>query len=81
VLDSLPVTIAGSVSGKLTQPNTLSLTTTQAASIGAVYLVGEVIGALVFSRLLACDHRRLGGGWRGWPGPVRTAQPDDVPGR
>jgi MFS family permease len=51
VLDGLSVTIASSVSGKLTQANTLNLTTTQAASIGTVYLVGEVIGALVFGRM------------------------------
>jgi MFS family permease len=51
VLDGLSVTIASSVSGKLTQANTLNLTTAQAASIGTVYLVGEVIGALVFGRM------------------------------
>ena len=51
VLDGLSITIASSVSSKLTQPNTLNLTTTQAASIGTVYVVGEVIGALVFGRL------------------------------
>ena len=51
VLDGLSVTIASSVSSKLTQPNTLNLTTTQAASIGTIYLVGEVVGALVFGRL------------------------------
>jgi MFS family permease len=51
VLDGLSVTIASSVTSKLTQPNTLNLTTTQAASIGTVYLVGEVIGALVFGRV------------------------------
>ena len=51
VLDGLSVTIASSVTSKLTQPDTLNLTTTQAASIGTVYLVGEVIGALVFGRL------------------------------
>ena len=45
VLDGLSVTIASSVSSKLTQPNTLNLTTTQAASIGTVYLIGEVVGA------------------------------------
>ena len=45
VLDDLSVTIASSVSSKLTRPNTLNLTTTQAASIGTVYLVGEVVGA------------------------------------
>jgi len=51
VLDGLSVTIASSVSSKLTQANTLNLTTTQAASIGTVYLVGEVLGALVFGRM------------------------------
>ena len=51
ILDGLSVTIASSVSSKLTQPNTLNLTTTQAASIGTVYLIGEVVGALVFGRL------------------------------
>jgi MFS family permease/osmotically-inducible protein OsmY len=51
ILDGLSVTIASSVTSKLTQPGTLHLTTTQAASIGTVYLVGEVIGALVFGRL------------------------------
>jgi MFS family permease len=51
VLDGLSVTIASSVTGKLTQSDTLHLTTTQAASIGTVYLIGEVVGALVFGRL------------------------------
>jgi MFS family permease len=51
VLDGLSVTIASSVTSKLTQPDTLSLTTTEAASIGTVYLIGEVVGALIFGRL------------------------------
>jgi MFS family permease len=51
VLDGLSVTIASSVASKLTQRDTLNLTTKQAASIGTLYLVGEVIGALVFGRL------------------------------
>jgi MFS family permease len=51
VLDGLSVTIASSVTGKLTQANTLNLSTSQAASIGTLYLVGEVVGALVFGRL------------------------------
>ena len=50
VLDGLSVTIASSASSKLTQPDTLNLTTMKAASIGTVYLVGEVVGALVFGR-------------------------------
>ncbi len=51
VLDGLEITIASSVTGKLTQANTLALSTSQASAIGTVYLVGEVIGALVFGRL------------------------------
>jgi MFS family permease len=39
------------VTSKLTQANTLALSTTQASAIGTVYLVGEVVGALVFGRL------------------------------
>ncbi|HEY1640552.1 MAG TPA: MFS transporter [Streptosporangiaceae bacterium] len=50
-MDGLSITIASSVSGKLTQANTLNLSTAQAASIGTVYLVGEVVGALIFGRL------------------------------
>jgi len=44
VLDGLSVTIASSVTGKLTAPSTLHLTTTEASSIGTVYLIGEVVG-------------------------------------
>ena len=51
VLDGLSITIASSVSSKLTQPTTLGLSTTQAASIGTLYLIGEVIGALVFGNM------------------------------
>src|ERR1700730_4769076 len=51
VLDGLEITIASSVSSKLTQPDTLNLCTTQPAPMATVYLVGEVIGALVFGRL------------------------------
>jgi MFS family permease len=58
VLDGLSVTIASSVTGKLTQPNTLNLTTTEAASIGTVYLLGEVVGALVFGRMSDSLGRR-----------------------
>jgi MFS family permease len=51
ILDGLEITIASSVSGKLTAANTLGLSTTQASAIGTIYLVGEVVGALVFGRL------------------------------
>jgi MFS family permease len=51
ILDGLEITVASSVSGKLTAASTLNLTTAQASAIGTVYLVGEVLGALVFGRL------------------------------
>jgi MFS family permease len=51
ILDGLEITIASSVTSKLTQASTLSLSTVQAASIGTVYLLGEVVGSLVFGRL------------------------------
>jgi MFS family permease len=51
ILDGLEITIASSVSGKLTEASTLGLTTTQASAIGTIYLLGEVAGALVFGRL------------------------------
>jgi MFS family permease len=51
ILDGLEITIASSVTSKLTQANTLALSTSQASAIGTAYLVGEVIGALVFGRL------------------------------
>ena len=51
ILDGLEITIASSVTSKLTQASTLALSTSQASAIGTVYLVGEVVGALVFGRL------------------------------
>jgi len=38
ILDGLEITIASSVTSKLTQASTLNLSTVQAASIGTVYL-------------------------------------------
>ena len=51
ILDGLSITVASSVTGVLTQSDTLGLTTTQAAATGSVYLLGEVVGALVFGKL------------------------------
>src|SRR6266481_5691817 len=51
ILDGLEITIASSVTSKLTQASTLNLSTVQASAIGTVYLLGEVVGALVFGRL------------------------------
>jgi MFS family permease len=51
VLDGLEITVASSVAGALTQPDTLHLSSTAVGGIATVYLVGEVVGALVFGRL------------------------------
>lgn len=51
ILDGLEVTIVGSISGILQNKGTLHLTTLEVSSIGTVYLIGAVIGALVFGRL------------------------------
>src|SRR6476660_2746932 len=51
ILDGLQITIASSVTGELTKPATLGMTSTQVGLIASVYLVGEVIGALVFGKM------------------------------
>lgn len=51
ILDGLEITIASSVTGVLSQPSTLHLTSSQVGFIATIYLVGEVIGALVFGRM------------------------------
>lgn len=51
ILDGLEITIASSVSGVLVKPDTLDMTSTQVGLIATVYLVGEVVGALVFGKL------------------------------
>jgi MFS family permease len=51
ILDGLEITVAGAVVAKLTKPETLALTSTEAGLIATVYLVGEVVGALYFGRL------------------------------
>ena len=51
VLDGLEITIASSVTGVLTQPNTLHFTSLEVGLVATIYLVGEVIGALYFGRL------------------------------
>src|SRR3954449_1057046 len=51
ILDGLEITVASAVTDKLTQPDTLALSSTQAGLIATVYLIGEVVGALWFGHL------------------------------
>src|ERR1700720_4416259 len=48
ILDGLEVTLAGSLGGILTRPETLGLTPTQVGATATCYLAGAVIGALLF---------------------------------
>ena len=51
ILDGLEITVASSVVDKLTDKDTLALSSTAAGLIASVYLFGEVVGALYFGRL------------------------------
>src|SRR5215471_19002214 len=51
ILDGLQITIASSVVGVLTKPTTLGMTSTQIGLIASIYLLGEMVGALVFGRM------------------------------
>jgi MFS family permease len=51
ILDGLQITISSSVTGVLTKPQTLHMTSTQVGLIASIYLIGEVFGALVFGKL------------------------------
>jgi MFS family permease len=51
ILDGLQITISSSVTGVLTKPQTLGMTSTEIGLIASIYLVGEVFGALVFGKL------------------------------
>jgi MFS family permease len=48
ILDGLEISVAGAVQGALNKPDTLNMSAAGSTTIGTVYLVGEVIGALVF---------------------------------
>jgi MFS family permease len=50
ILDGLQITIASSVTGELTKPQTLGMTSTEVGLIASVYLIGEMVGALVFGK-------------------------------
>src|SRR3954466_14406177 len=51
ILDGLEITVASAVVGKLTEADTLAITSTEAGLIATVYLIGEVVGALFFGRM------------------------------
>ena len=51
ILDGLEITIAATVIPTLTSQETLSLSSGAVGAVASVYLLGEVVGALVFGRL------------------------------
>jgi MFS family permease len=51
ILDGLEITVAANLTAALTDKGTLDLSAGQSADIATWYLIGEVIGALVFGRL------------------------------
>ncbi len=51
ILDGLQITIASSVTGVLSSPKTLDMTSSEIGLIASVYLFGEVVGALYFGRM------------------------------
>ncbi len=51
ILDGLEVTLVGSVASVLGEPGTLGLSESQIGAAASFYLLGAVVGALVFGRL------------------------------
>src|SRR5262245_46985544 len=51
ILDGLQITISSSVVGVLKNPDTLGMTSSEIGLIASIYLIGEVVGALVFGRM------------------------------
>src|SRR5881398_1195246 len=51
ILDGLEITVASAVVAKLTEADTLHLSTAAAGFIATIYLIGEVVGALFFGRM------------------------------
>src|SRR4051812_49945627 len=51
VLDGLEITFASNMTTNLSDKGSLGLSTRAASDIASVYLIGEVVGALVFGRL------------------------------
>ena len=59
VLDGLEVTIIGAISGVLQDPGSLHLTATEIGTIGSIYIIGAVIGALGFGYLTDVFGRKV----------------------
>src|SRR5512133_137674 len=60
ILDGLEVTLVGAVSGVLSERATLHLSESQIGLAASAYLLGAVVGALVFGRLTdALGRKRL----------------------
>ncbi|MEO7194738.1 MAG: MFS transporter [Pseudonocardiaceae bacterium] len=51
ILDGLEITVASAIADVLSKPETLNLSSTAVGLIATAYLVGEVVGALVFGRM------------------------------
>jgi len=51
ILDGLEITLAGAVAGVLTNSDTLHMSSAAVGTVATVYLIGEVVGALVFGKL------------------------------
>src|SRR6185312_17358818 len=50
ILDGLEITVASAIGATLAEPSTLALSSAAVGLIATGYLVGEVVGALVFGR-------------------------------
>jgi len=59
ILDGLEVTIVGAIGPVLRDPHALGLTASQLGAAGSAYVIGAVIGALVFGWLTDRYGRRL----------------------
>jgi MFS family permease len=59
ILDGLEVTVVGAIGPVLRDPHTLGLTAAQLGTAGSAYVIGAVIGALVFGWLTDRYGRRL----------------------
>ncbi|MDB5434469.1 MAG: major facilitator family transporter [Phenylobacterium sp.] len=58
ILDGLEVTLVGSLSPAIQRPEALGLTASQIGLTGSAYILGAVLGALVFGRLTDTLGRR-----------------------